>query len=267
MPDMAESQVSGVSELVLDQPHRLNAFTADDIGALSARLATLAAGPDPAGPVVVRGEGRAFCAGADLGFVADLIAAPLAARVAGLALAPQLVRDLIRLPAPTVAAVHGAAYGGGACLALACDTVVAEAGARFGFVFTRLGLPGGDMSAPWLLARRVGSRAAWRLLADAAEVTAEEGLAMGLVDEVVPAGAARARAHEVAARWAALPVAAVRATKRQVLALEGAEDVLLTAAAREQADIVSAFGSPEVAARVAEARRGRPDPGERPAAS
>lgn len=259
--DPSEQGRSSVEEVVLDRPERLNAFAAPDLRRLLGVVAGLRddADPDREGPraVVLRGSGRAFCAGADLAFVEELIAAGAGSRAAGLALAPRLVRELTRLPLPTVAAVHGAAYGGGACLALACDHVVAGAGARLGFVFTALGLPGGDMSAPWLLARRVGTRRAWRLLAEAAEVPADEALALGLVDEVVADDEVLPRARAVAARWAAAPPFALQQTKRQVLALEGADDALLAAAAREEAAIGIAFGRPDVAARVAAARAGR----------
>ena len=158
-----------VATITLDAPERLNAFGRQDLRDLSEALGRCAGDPDAA-CVVLRGSGRAFCAGADLALVEEIRRAPAAERRASLVLAPSVVLQIAQFPKPTIAAVQGAAFGGGACIALACDDVVLAQDARLGFIFTSLGLPGGDSAATWLLSRRIGTRQAWRLLSRGAIV-------------------------------------------------------------------------------------------------
>src|SRR5438270_7919231 len=126
-----------VTTLVLDRPDKLNALGSGLTTALRQSVATLAADRDTRA-VVVAGEGRAFCAGAD---IAEFGALPDAkAFRAFIADLEQTLAALEALPQPTIAAVHGAAYGGGFELALACDLRVADEGARFALPEIKLGL-------------------------------------------------------------------------------------------------------------------------------
>jgi methylglutaconyl-CoA hydratase len=236
---------AGVATVTLDAPSRMNAFDRQDLAEFHEALDRCERDASVRA-VVVLGAGRGFCAGADLAFIEEVAAGSKGEQRAGLSLAPALLLRLVTFPKPTVAAVHGAAFGGGACLALACDDVVLADDARLGLIFTALGLPGGDMAAPWLLTRRVGSRRAWRLLATAAVVPAGQAVAMGLADAVVPAqeliAAAAARAEDYASRSSA----ALATTKRQLLRLEGMGAGLEEALADQLSDLVEAFGGPDM---------------------
>lgn len=232
--------------ITLHAPERLNAFGREDLRDLSDALDRCAANPSVA-CVVLRGRGRAFCAGADLALIEEIRRAPAAERRAALTLAPAVVLQIAQFPKPTIAAVQGAAFGGGACIALACDDVVLAEDARLGFIFTSLGLPGGDSAATWLLSRRVGTRQAWRLLSRGAIVGAQEAAAMGLADAVVPLDRL---SEEVAARtaeYSGRSATALAATKQQLLRLDGVGSVLEPAMDRELAAMLAAFEGPDLA--------------------
>ncbi len=209
----------GMATVTFDAPATRNALGAEDMARLTEQLDVWADDPSVRA-LVIRANGPAFCAGADFGLLGDL-AADGADRAALLRPGVALARRIITFPTPTVAAVQGAAYGGGASIALGCDVVVATRDARFGFVFTRIGLPGGDMLTTWLLSRRVGTRRAFRLLADGELVDAADAVDQRIVDELVDdAAGARARAAEIAAAWAQGPANALAATKAALLRLE-----------------------------------------------
>jgi enoyl-CoA hydratase/carnithine racemase len=136
--------------------------------------------------VVLTGAGNVFCAGAELGQVvkADGIDPELQFRVIrGLHKVVQRIRDL---ELPVIAAVNGAAVGGGAALAMACDVAVASDKARYFFAFGRLGAAACDMGCSYLLPRIVGSVRARHWLLTGASVEAEAGRAAGLFVDVVP---------------------------------------------------------------------------------
>jgi enoyl-CoA hydratase/carnithine racemase len=232
--------------ITLDAPARLNAFGRQDLRDLGDALDRCAADPEIA-CVVLRGSGRAFCAGADLALIDEIRRAPAAERRASLALTPSVMLQIAQFPKPTIAAVQGAAFGGGVCIALACDDVVLAEDARLGFIFTSLGLPGGDSAATWLLSRRIGTRQAWQLLSHGAIVGAQEAAAAGLADAVVPLNRL---SEEVAARTADYcrrSATALAATKQQLLRLDGVGSFLEPAMDRELAAMLAAFDGPDLA--------------------
>jgi enoyl-CoA hydratase/carnithine racemase len=162
---------------------------------------------------VVAGEGPSFCAGADVKERAGLEDDDAwLAQHHVLEAAFAAVREC---PAPVIAAVEGAALGGGLELALSCDLVVAGEGASFGQPEVRRGImPGGG--ATQLLPRAVGVARAKLLILAGEPVDAATALAWGLVVELVPAGEARARALDLAARIAANAPLAVRGAKAAI---------------------------------------------------
>jgi enoyl-CoA hydratase/carnithine racemase len=136
--------------------------------------------------VVLTGAGNVFCAGAELGQVVnpDGVDAELQFRfIRGLHKVVQRIREL---ELPVIAAVNGAAVGGGAALAMACDVAVASDKARYFFAFGRLGAAACDMGCSYLLPRIVGSVRARHWLLTGASVEAEAGRAAGLFVDVVP---------------------------------------------------------------------------------
>jgi enoyl-CoA hydratase/carnithine racemase len=163
---------------------------------------------------VLTGEGRGFCSGGD---VDEIIGATLGMDTARLLdfnrMTGQVVRAIRECPFPVIAAVHGVAAGAGAVLALAADFRVADPTARFSFLFTRVGLSGGDMGAAYLLPRVVGLGHATRLLMLGEPVRAPEAERIGLISELTEDGRADEAAHALARRLADGPALAHAQTK------------------------------------------------------
>src|SRR5262249_52697773 len=147
---------SGVAEITLSRPERLNALTFEIYQEL--RDVMLALDDEEAvRSVVLTGEGRAFSSGGD---VEDIIGELFKRDMKGLLQFTRVTGELIgstrKLRRPVVAAVNGVCVGAGAVVALACDFRVAADSAKFGFIFPKVGLCGADMGAAYLLPRVVG---------------------------------------------------------------------------------------------------------------
>ncbi|OON80555.1 enoyl-CoA hydratase family protein [Streptomyces tsukubensis] len=209
----------GVATVTLDRSDRLNALTFGAYADLRDLLAELSR-EKAVRALVLGGAGRGFCSGGD---VDEIIGATLSMDTEQLLdfnrMTGQVVRAIRECPFPVIAAVHGIAAGAGAVLALAADFRVADPTARFAFLFTRVGLSGGDMGAAYLLPRVVGLGHATRLLMLGDQVRAQEAERIGLISELTEEGHASARAVELAHRLAEGPALAHAQTK----ALLGAE--------------------------------------------
>ena len=176
---------NGVATIRLNRPDALNALSPDLLAELSGALSD--AGEDETiKALVVRGEGRAFCAGADLTYFETAFSDP------GL-LADYLERmngclfQLEELPIPAIAVVHGFALAGGLELMLACDLAIAAQDARIGDQHVNFGLmPGGGSTQR--LPRRVGMQRAMELLTTGRWLSGAEAAEWGLVLRAVPAG-------------------------------------------------------------------------------
>jgi methylglutaconyl-CoA hydratase len=205
-----------VLRLRLSRPQLHNAFDPGLIAALTAALQ--AAGGDPAVRVVVlEGEGPSFSAGADLQWMRGMAAASEDEnREDALALA-RLMRTLDELPRPTIARVHGPAFGGGVGLVACCDIAIGTPQARFGLTESRLGLLPAVIS-PYVISA-IGPRQARRWFASAETFDAEAALRFGLLHQLVAADALDAAvAAQVALLCRAAPHAAAtaKALVRQV---------------------------------------------------
>ncbi|MEU5420180.1 enoyl-CoA hydratase family protein [Streptomyces sp. NPDC001407] len=204
---------SGVATVTLSRPDKLNALTFGAYADLRDLLPELAR-DGGVRALVLGGEGRGFCSGGD---VDEIIGATLAMDTGRLLdfnrMTGQVVRALRECPFPVIAAVHGVAAGAGAVLALAADFRVADPTARFAFLFTRVGLSGGDMGAAYLLPRVVGLGHATRLLMLGEPVRADEAERIGLVTQLTDEGGAAAAAHSLARRLADGPALAHAQTK------------------------------------------------------
>ncbi|AVH94990.1 enoyl-CoA hydratase [Streptomyces cinereoruber] len=203
----------GVATVTLARPAKLNALTFGAYADLRDLLAELSR-ERTVRALVLGGEGRGFCSGGD---VDEIIGATLALDTARLLdfnrMTGQVVRALRECPFPVVAALHGVAAGAGAVLALAADFRIADPTTRFAFLFTRVGLSGGDMGAAYLLPRVVGLGHATRLLMLGEHVHAAEAERIGLLSELTEEGAADARAAALARRLADGPALALAQTK------------------------------------------------------
>ena len=199
--------------LTLNRPEKLNAFTATMMTELI-DVFTKVNDDDDVRVVVVTGEGRAFCAGADLSGGANTFDATSnparAARNAGsvetVNWSDERVRDgggrvtlaIYECLKPVIAAVNGAAVGVGVTMQLPMDIRIASDSARFGFVFSRRGIVP-EACSSWFLPRIVGLPKALEWCFSGRVFPADEALKGGLVSEVLPADKLLARTYEIAA--------------------------------------------------------------------
>jgi enoyl-CoA hydratase/carnithine racemase len=201
----------GIGTIRLDRPpmNALNGTIQEELRA----AATAASADDDVRAVVVYGGEKVFAAGADIKEMADMTYVAMAARAAALSSA---FDSVARIPKPVVAAITGYALGGGCELALACDWRVASADAKLGQPEINLGVipgAGGTQRLP----RLVGPARAKEIIMSGRFVGAEEALAIGLVDKVVPTAAEVYDAAVALVRpYTTGPAAALRAAKLAV---------------------------------------------------
>jgi enoyl-CoA hydratase/carnithine racemase len=199
--------------ITFTRPDKLNALTFEAYADLRDLLAELPQRGDTRA-LVLRGEGKAFCSGGD---VNEIIGETLAMGPDDLLAFTRMTGDVVKAmrecPIPIIAAVHGTAAGAGAVLALAADFRVAARSARFAFLFTKVGLSGGDMGAAYLLPRLIGLGRATELLMLGDTVEAEEAERYGLVSRLVDDDALDETATALAGRLAAGPALAYAQTK------------------------------------------------------
>jgi enoyl-CoA hydratase len=213
---LVEKIGDGITEITLNRPERLNAMNHALVAGLHEALDSLA-DDRTCRVIVLTGAGRGFCAGLDLSEGAS----PPAARDLGRVQAGMIVQKSIAglvpkmraLPQPIVAAVNGAASGGGLALALASDVRIAATSARFNVAFVRIGLSGCDIGVSWLLPRLVGASRAFELLLTGRFVDSAEADRIGLVARVVDDAQVVASARETAELIAANSPFGVRMTK------------------------------------------------------
>lgn len=216
----------GIAVVTLTRPERRNALSNRTLDELHAIFDGIAA--DPALRVVVlTGEGVGFCAGADMKASPDDMTAletPLGrlmeqaqGQIARTFMSQELMASLFekihRLRQPVIAAVNGAAHGGGFALALACDIRFASESASFGAVFIKRGVSSCDMGTSYHLPRLVGASRSAELLLTGRVFDAAEAREMGLVLDVVPDGEVVDRALVTARQIAANGPLAVWMTK------------------------------------------------------
>jgi enoyl-CoA hydratase/carnithine racemase len=203
----------GIGTVTLDRPGKLNALTFEAYADLRDLLAELPHRGDTR-VLVIRGNGRAFCSGGD---VNEIIGATLAMSpdelLAFTRMSGEVIREMRDCPVPIIAAVHGMAAGAGAVIALAADFRVCTPAARFAFLFTKVGLSGGDMGAAYLLPRLVGLGHATRLLMLGDTVNAEEAERIGLVSLLAGKDTFDDEVGALAGRLASGPVQAYAQTK------------------------------------------------------
>ena len=173
-----------IARVTLSRPEVHNAFNAELIGTLRQAFRRLSEEPpDKLRAVVLAGEGPSFCAGADVTWMRASLGLTREQNEQDAMVMAEMFDAIDRCPAPVIARVHGASLGGGMGLCAVSDLVIAEAGAKFGFTETRLGiLPA--VIAPFVIAK-IGETHARALFPGGRRFDATRALRIGLVHEVV----------------------------------------------------------------------------------
>ena len=207
----------GVGTITLNRPDKLNAF-AGRMREEVAEAVRQMADDDQARVLVVTGAGRAFCAGADIGYMKQLIENDDRESARLLVEAGRHVVTTIRsTPKPVIASVNGPAAGGGANLALACDIRIASDRASIGQTFSQVGLHP-DWGGTYFLPRLVGSSKALELIFSGEMLDAKEAQRLGLFNRVVPHERLSDETANLAAQLAARPPLALALAKHAVYA-------------------------------------------------
>ena len=186
----------GVATITFDRPRVHNAIDEAVIAEFTAGLQQVAADPG-ARVVVVAGEGESFCAGADLNWMKRSAAYDEQHNYREAVDFAELLRLLHGMPKPTIARVHGPAYGGGVGIVAACDIAIGARSASFVFSEVRLGLIPA-MISPYAIAA-IGERYARRYMLTAERIDAALAHSMGLLHEVCEAAELDERLQQVCA--------------------------------------------------------------------
>jgi methylglutaconyl-CoA hydratase len=181
-PVLTRSMEGPVAHVRLARPDVRNAFNVELIAALTAAFEDLAS-DESVRAVVLSGEGKVFCGGADISWMRASLDLSYDDNVADAERMSDMFRTIDRCPKPVIAKVHGAALGGGAGLAAVCDIVVAASDATFGFTETKLGIIPAVIS-PFVLAK-IGISHARALFVTGERFDAKRAHHIGLVHEVV----------------------------------------------------------------------------------
>jgi methylglutaconyl-CoA hydratase len=211
--------VNGVATLTLNRPDKRNALDDATIAELKERFADADTAADVR-VVVLRGAGKDFCAGGDLSQLEKIAAG--GSRADNLADAMnlgQLFIQMRRARKPSIAAVHGNALAGGAGLASACDVIIAEQGALFGYPEVKLGFVPAMVMA--MLTRIVGEKRAFELAALGNTISAGDAQRIGLVARVVSPATFDADVHTFANDLAKRSASAVQLIKQLVHDIDG----------------------------------------------
>ena len=176
-----------VARVVLDRPERRNAMNVDLLSGLYDALDALR-GDSTCRVIVLTGAGPGFCAGLDLTEGVKLPDLPGMGRARAGMRVQQYIANLIPLmrsqPQPIIAAVNGAASGGGLALTLGSDIRIAATSARFNVAFIKVGLSACDIGTSWILPRLIGASRAYELMLTGRFVDSEEAMRIGLVTSV-----------------------------------------------------------------------------------
>jgi len=200
----------GVATLTLNRPEKHNSLSAQMIAELTEAAGVL--GADPGVRVVVlTGAGDSFCAGGDLGWMREQLAADRAQRMVEARKLAMMLKAMNDLPKPLIGRVQGQAFGGGVGMMSVCDTVIAVDGSKFGLTEVRLGLIPATIS-PYVLAR-MGEAKARRVFMSARIFGAAEAKDLDLAAKVVAAEALDAAVEKEVRPYLSAAPSAVAASK------------------------------------------------------
>lgn len=202
-------QHDGIATVTLNRPEKLNALNEEMYTQLTEGFDALAA-DDAVRAVIVTGAGRGFCSGSDVG---GMLKSDLVSGRARLQRRHRMIRNLVNIEKPVIAAVRGPVAGIGFSLALACDLIVAAESAKFSQIFKNIGLIP-DGGAVYFLTQRLGIARAKELVYTARMLPAREALAWGVVSRVVADDQLDETAHALAAEFAGSATHALALAKK-----------------------------------------------------
>jgi enoyl-CoA hydratase/carnithine racemase len=177
------SPTDGVALVTLNRPDRLNAMTVTMFAELESVARALGIDRDVR-VVILTGAGSAFCAGYDLDDAEELSALSPLGMLDRQELAARALTAVRAIPVPVIAAVNGAAAGGGMALTLMADIRLGSPAAKFNAAFVRIGLSAGDLGTSWLLPRLIGPAQAAEIAYTGRAVGAAEAERLGLLNAV-----------------------------------------------------------------------------------
>ncbi|MDP1537298.1 MAG: enoyl-CoA hydratase [Burkholderiales bacterium] len=202
-------QRDGIATVTLNRPEKLNALNEEMYSQLTEGFAVLAA-DDAVRAVIVTGAGRGFCSGSDVG---GMLQSDLVSGRARLQRRHRMIRNLVNIEKPVIAAVRGPVAGIGFSIALACDLIVAAESAKFSQIFKNIGLIP-DGGAVYFLAQRLGIARAKELVYTARMLPAQEALEWGVVSRVVADDQLEDTARALAAEFASSATYALALAKK-----------------------------------------------------
>jgi enoyl-CoA hydratase/carnithine racemase len=253
---LLESPAVGIVQMTLNRPDRLNAMTVTMFDELESVARAIGDDRDIR-VVVLTGAGKAFCAGYDLDDADRLPSLTPLEMLDQQERAARALAAVRGMRIPVIAAINGAAAGGGLSLALAADIRIGSPAARFNAAFVRIGLSAGDLGASWLLTRLIGPAQAAEFAYTGRIMEAAEAERLGLLNSVVPAEELLPAAVTMATQISANSPGGVQLSKR---ALQANLEVSSFAAALElenrgQALLTRGTDMPEALAAFKEKRR------------
>lgn len=205
-----------VGHITLNRPDRLNALNGEMISIVKSTLTEWATDPE-IGCVVITGEGRAFCAGGDVGAMATggSRALSMEEKIDGLRNGQEICWILHSMPKIAIAAVNGFAMGAGLGIAMSCDLRIASDKAKFGTAYAKVGF-GGDYGTTWQLTQLVGEAKAKELMILADIIEADEAHRINLVNRVVDHDLLASSVEEMATKIANGPLVSYRYMKENI---------------------------------------------------
>lgn len=225
-----------IAHVTLARPDVRNAFNADLIAKLAVTFERLGRDPDVRA-IVLRGEGKTFCGGADIGWMRGSLDLSRPENLADAKKMSEMFRTIDRTPKPVIAAIQGAALGGGAGLAAVCDIVICAGDAVFGFTEVKLGIIPAVIS-PFVLSK-IGVSNARALFLTGQRFDAERARAIGLVHEVVAQDDLDAAVGRIITEIRSAGPGAIAAAKRLVERMretpyDGSRDITAEAIAEQR---------------------------------
>lgn len=201
-------------EIRLNRPEVHNAMNPEMIGELTAIFKSLQVAKKPPLVVVLRGEGKSFCAGADLNYMKEVATYGFDENVKDGQKLADLFSSIYHCPVPTIAMVHGVAFGGANGLLAACDIVLASGETKFAFSEVKLGISPATIG-PFVM-KRIGETGAKTLMLTGKRFDANEAFRWNLVNEIVPQNEMDKKLDEWISHFRSAAPMAVRETKKLI---------------------------------------------------